>query len=138
MPLTIQEAIETQFLDTAHYDVVLEFTSGYEGVLNSLAVHNARDLIPFTYVKGELKTPEYTMDVYVTEEQDRFLQALYEATMHPGFVDQRYPVYVSWGIVSNTQYMHTVKCYLSEYTPPDSVDFKSAEILSATLVLRAI
>lgn len=138
MGLSIQDAIDTVFLDTAHYDVELKFTSGFEGGLNNLVVRNAGNLTPFTYVDGELKTPEYDIEVYVTAKQDKLLRELYLLTMHPGYVDQRYPIYISWGSITDTTYTSTVKCYLSSYAPPESVDFTSADILNAKFTLRAI
>lgn len=137
MGLSIQDSIDTAYIDTAHYNVSLEFSIGFE-ILDRLTIHNASNLMPFTYVDGDLKTPEYTIETYVTAMQDRQLQQLYAITMHPGYVDLRYPVLVSWGHPIDEQYIHQVKCYLSSYTPPDSVNFSNAEMLSSTLVLRAI
>lgn len=124
-------------MDTAHFDVELRFHGGYE-MLNKLVVHNASDLIPFTYVDGELKTPEFKVEVYATSAQDRELQRLYSVTKHPRYVDLRYPISVSWGRIGDTRYTQSFDCYLAEYTPPDSIDYSTASILSATLVLRAI
>lgn len=136
MALTIQDAIDTVFLDTAHYDVQFTFPSGYES-LNTLVVHNAGGLVPFTYVEGHLKTPEYTIEVYVTAKQDKLLQDLYTNTMHPGYIDQRYPISIAWGH-TDKQYTHQYKCYLASYVPPEAVDYSSANILSAVLTLRVI
>lgn len=138
MALSIQDSIDTVFLDTVHYDVVLRFPKGYAGGLDSIVVHNVSDLTPFTYVDGELKTPVFTIETYVTAKQDKLLQALYSNTMHPGYVDLRYPVRISWGNISSADYSNTFECYLSSYKPPESVDFESTNILSAEFTLRAI
>lgn len=137
MGITVQEAIDTVYMDTAHYDVVLSFPSGYED-LNNLAVYSAKNLVPFTVVNGKLETQEFTIEAYVTAKHDRLLQALYLSTVHTRYIDQRYPVMVYWGNTSDVQYTNQVECYLANYTPPESVDFKNSEILNATLVLRAI
>lgn len=142
--LKVTDLMDTVFYDTAHFDVQLHFNGGYEA-LDKIAINNAQDLIPFTFVKGELTTPEYTVEAYVTPAQDKLLKALYSATMHPKYVDQRYPIEIAWGYIKNGdssqmdgQFSNLAKCYLSEYTPPSDIDYSDAKIFSVSLVLRVI
>lgn len=134
--LTVQSAIDTTFLDTMHYDVQCNFTNGFEELNEtSLVITNVSGLRPFIIKDGSLQTPEFTLEAYVTVRQDELLQELYKATIHPNYVDLRYPVEVSWGYLKDSK---LYSCYLLEYEPPDSVNYSSAEILSAKMTLRVI
>lgn len=132
--LSVQQAIDTTFLDTAHFDVECKFPRGFDE-LNRLAISDVGGLRPFLISDGELKTPEFTVEAYVTNRQEMLLRDLYMATVHPGYIDERLPITLMWGHADNpTQ----VKCYLADYEPPDSVSYKDAEILNVKLTLRAI
>lgn len=132
--LTVQAAIDTTFLDTVHYDAECVFTNGYEE-LSKLVITNVSGLRPFIIKDGDLQTPEFTVEAYVTARQELLLEELYKATIHPSYVDLRYHIDFMWG---HTDKPKLFSCYLSEYEPPDSVDYKSADILSVKLTLRAI
>ena len=132
--LSVQQAIDTTFLDTAHFDAECKFPRGFDE-LNRLAISDAGGLRPFLISDGALKTPEFTVEAYVTNRQEMLLRDLYMATVHPGYIDERLPIILMWGHADNpTQ----VKCYLADYEPPDSVSYKDAEILNVKLTLRAI
>lgn len=132
--MLITDSIENEYLDNAHYDIVCAFPRAYAG-LDAIAVTSGSGFTPSIITDGELKTPEFSLTCIVTAAQDRLLQELYEATVHPGYVDLRYPVEVSWGPVG---YRLTRKCYLKSYTPPDRVEYRQASILEVTLTLRSI
>lgn len=134
--LTVQQAIDTTFLDTAHFDAECRFPRGFDG-LDRLAISKADGLRPFILSDGKLKTPEFTVEAYVTLKQHKLLQALYEATVHPGYIDERFPILLQWGDPSDKDHPQR-ECYLADYTPPESVSYKEAEILSVKLTLRAI
>ena len=102
-----------------------------------MAMTNVGGLRPFIMTDGELKTPEFTVEAYVTLKQHKLLQDLYMATVHPGYIDERLPVVLMWGDPSDNEHPQIV-CYLSDYQPPDSIDYKSADVLSVKLVLRQI
>lgn len=134
--LTVQSAIDTTFLDTAHFDAECSFPGGFEA-LNKLAISDAGGLRPFLISNGELKTPEFTVEAYVTLKQHKLLETLYLSTVHPGYIDERYPIVFSWGNPADDEHPQ-MKCYLADYEPPESVSYKNAEILSVKLTLRAI
>ena len=132
--LSVQQAIDTTFLDTAHYDAECLFPRGFDD-LNKLAISDVGGLRPFVISDGELKTPEFTVEAFVTNKQELLLRELYTATVHPGYIDERLPITLMWGHADNpTQ----VKCYLANYEPPESVSYKDANILNVKLTLRAI
>lgn len=136
MPLTVESAYKTEFLDTAHYDVVLDF-SGIHGFteLNDIVVADADGLVPFVIVDGELKTQTFSFTCYVTERQEALLRSLYTNTVHTAYIDQRYPISVSWGHGSAPV---TKSCYISAYEPPIKVDYSKADILGVSFSLRPI
>lgn len=134
MALSVQEAIDTTYLDTAHYNVTCEFTGGFEE-LNRIVIKEASNLVPFYVVDGALKTPEITIKAIVTARQEYLLRRLYLSTVHNKYIDQRYPIHVSWGYPKLDNYGD---CYLSKYTPPDSVNYTNAEILEVEFNLRVI
>lgn len=134
--LSVQQAIDTTFLDTAHFDAECKFPRGFDE-LNRLAISDVGGLRPFLISDGELKTPEFTVEAYVTLKQHKLLQNLYLATVHPGYIDERLPVVLVWGDPLDKEHPQ-VACYLAEYEPPESVSYKDAEILSVKLTLRAI
>lgn len=134
MPLSVQSAIDTTFLDNAHYDVSLKFPSGYEP-LDGMPVAEADGLVPFVIVDGELKTQTFSITCYVTERQEALLRSLYTNTVHTAYIDQRYPISVSWGHGSATV---TKSCYISAYEPPTKVDYSKADILGVSFSLRPI
>ncbi len=135
MALTVMEAVDTTYLDTAHYDVTLKFPTGYE-ILNDVTVKEASGLIPFVYTGDALKTQEFRLTCIVTNEQEALLRNLYVTTNHPGYTDLRYPIWITWGHPENG--IPYKECYLAEYEPPDSVNYTSADILDVTMVLRVI
>lgn len=132
--MLITDSIESEYLDNAHYDIVCAFPRAYAG-LDSIVITGGSGLTPSIIADGELKTPEFSLTCIVTATQDRMLQELYEATVHPGYVDMRYPVGVTWGPPT-----HRLRreCYLKSYVPPDRVEYRSASILEVTLTLRSI
>lgn len=134
MALSVQEAIDTTYLDTAHYDTVCEFPRGFES-LNSIVIKEAGGLVPFVIVDGSLKTQEATITAIVTAEQENLLRQLYRLTVHPNYIDQRYPILLTWG---HPDKKIQLNCYLSNYKAPDSVNYGQAEILDVDLTLRAI
>lgn len=134
MPLSVQSAIDTTFLDTAHFDVSLKFPSGFED-LDEMPVSDADGLVPFVVVDGNLKTQEFGLTCLVTERQEALLRVLYAYTIHPAYVDQRYPISISWGHGSASV---TMDCYLAAYEPPTKVSYSSAEFLTVSLTLRPI
>ena len=135
MALTVEEAINTTYLDTAHYDVVCQFKArGFEE-LDNIVIKEVSGLVPFYVVKGELKTPEITIKAIVTAKQEYLLRRLYLLTVHNKYIDQRYPINVRWGYPEMENYGD---CYLSDYVPPDSVNYTNAEILEVEFTLRAI
>ena len=134
--LTVQDAIDTTFLDTVHFDAECTFPRGFED-LNKLAITNVSGLRPFIITNGELKTPEFTIEAYVSLKQHKLLQDLYMATVHPSYIDERWPVVFMWGDPSDDDHPQ-VACYLSDYQPPESIDYKSADVLPVKLVLRQI
>lgn len=134
--LSVQQAIDTTFLDTAHFDAECKFPSGFDE-LNKLAISDVGGLRPFILTDGQLKTPEFTVEAYVTLNQHKLLQDLYMATVHPGYIDERFPITLAWGDPADKEHPQ-VACYLADYEPPDSVSYKDAEILSVKLTLRAI
>lgn len=134
MPLSVQSAIDTTFLDTAHFDVSLKFPSGYE-LLDGMPVSGADGLVPFIIVDGTLKTQTFGITCYVTESQEALLRALYASTVHTSYIDQRYPISVSWGHGSATV---TKSCYMSSYEPPSKVNYSQASILEVSFSFRPI
>lgn len=150
MSFNLTDTLTTTFLDTTRFEVTLSFPKGYNNC-DTIVVHSAEGLTPFTYIDGELKTFEATVSAYVTPTQNKYLEKLYKDTMHPGYVDQRYPISLSWGLPESLysiedstkakfkdEYVTTKACYLSNYVPPTSIDYGSAEILSVELTLREI
>lgn len=137
MPLTVESAYKTEFLDTAHYDVVLDF-SGIPGFneLKDIVVVDADGLVPFIIVDGELKTQTFSFTCYVTERQEALLRTLYTNTVHTAYIDQRYPISVSWGHGSAS--VTPLSCYMSAYVPPTKVDYSKADILGVSFSLRPI
>lgn len=132
--MKITDSIKNEFLDNAHYDIECAFLGEY-AKLDGIVIAGGSGLIPFVLRDGELKTQEFVLTCIVTAEQDKLLQKLYSNTMHPGYVDQRYPVSVSWGHISAR---HSRSCYLKAYNPPDQLNFRDASILEVTLTLRPI
>ena len=132
--LTVQSAIDTTYVDTAHYDAECSFPNGFEE-LNTLTIAKVGGLRPFVIADGQLKTQEFTVEAIVTMRQESLLRALYEATIHPGYTDLRFPIVFMYGHAASPL---QIKCYLSEYNAPEDVDYKSADILDVKLTLRAI
>lgn len=132
--LTVQSAIDTTFLDTAHYDAECSFPGGYEE-LNKLAITEISGLNPFIIDDGTLKTQEFTVEAHVTQRQESLLRSLYTSTVHVNYIDERYPITFMWGHPDMPTQM---KCYLSNYEAPESVSYVDAKILSVKLTLRAI
>lgn len=133
--LTIRSAIDTTYLDTSHFDVECSFPKPAFEDLDKLTISDVDGLRPFIMDGGQLKTQEITVSAHVSNRQELLLRTLYTLTVHPGYIDLRYPVIVTWGHKDNPVQL---QCYLSNYVPPDSVNYKDAEILSVKLTLRAI
>lgn len=135
--LTVQSAIDTTFLDVAHYDATCVCNvSGFEEISN-IAISDVSGLRPFVISDGSLKTPEFTVTAYVTLKQDKLLQDLYMATVHPGYIDERFPIIFMWGDIADNSHPQ-VSCYLANYSPPDNVNYRSADLLPVRLTLRQI
>ena len=134
MPLTVQSSIDTTFLDTVHFDVSCKFPPGYE-ILDDIVIFDTGGLRPFVLNDGVLKTQVFTISAYITGRQDFRLWELYRATMHPSYIDMRYPIILRWGPAENPE---TKECYLYEYNPPEGVDYKSPELLGVKLTLKPI
>lgn len=132
--MLIADSVKSEFLDNAHYDIECAFFGEY-AKLNGLVIESGAGFTPFVLKDGSLKTQEFTLTCIVTAEQDSLLQKLYAATVHPAYIDQRYPVQVSWGHISAR---HSKSCYLKVYDPPSQFSFSDASILKVTLVLRPI
>lgn len=132
--MLISDSIKTTYQDNARYDVALSFDGEYTA-LSTIAVSGAKGLTDLLIRDGEMKTPEYDIEAYVTEAQDKLLHNLYRATVHTSYTDLRYPIHLSWGAPDNRHY---AECYLADYTPATDVDFGSAQLLSVTLTLRPI
>lgn len=145
MSFKLTDTIKTTYIDTARYDIKCSFKEPFNE-LDNITIHRSQGLTPFTYVEGTLKTPEYTIEAYVTPKQDVLLKELYSSTMHPEYVDIQYPVTLTWGLDSDMYkddenlkyYINTKQCYLCNYTPPTSIDYSIATILSVSLVLRVL
>lgn len=133
--MLITDSIKTEYLDNAHYDIECAFSPASYEKLNAITIVSGSGLVPYVLSNGELKTQEFQLTCIVTAEQDKLLQKLYAATMHPGYVDERYPIRISWGHVSARI---RKSCYLKAYNPPESVDYASPALLQATLTLRPI
>lgn len=135
MPLLIEDSIDTTFLDTAHYDIRCQFPrNGFES-LDKIVIKEAGGLVPFVYTGDELKTQEFMVTAIVTHEQDGLLRELFKFTVHPGYIDERYPIHVTWG---HRNVPVSKDCYLASYKTPESINYSSAEILTVELTLRVI
>lgn len=149
----LESVIGTQYLDNGNYDVFVKLPAPYDGGPNSLLVFEVSGANAFLINNGQMQTPELTISAYVTKQQDALLRHLYAATVHPGYIDQRYPITVEWGDVSNSPFarpaanvdglldeagMDAYSFYLASYTPPDNVSFTSGSLLSVSMVLRLI
>lgn len=132
--MLITDSIENEYLDNAHYDIGCAFPKAY-AKLDTIVISGGSGLNPFVLTSEGLRTQEFTLTCIVTSEQDQLLQKLYAATMHPGYVDERYPIEISWGHPSARA---KKSCYLKAYTPPGQVSYGSAAILEVTLTLRPI
>lgn len=135
MALLVDSLIQTTFMDVAHYDVVCDFPNGYKD-LNSIVITDASGLRPFIISDGKLQTQVISIDAYATPSQDTALRSLYRATVHPNYIDQRYPVRVTWGHTGEKK--TTLICYLSDFMSPEKVNYTKADLLPTTLILRAI
>ena len=149
----LESVIETQYLDNGNYDVFVKIPAPYDGGPNSLLVESINGANAFLIENGQMHTPELTITAHVTKKQDSLLRHLYAATVHPGYIDQRYPIRVEWGDVSkmpfarpavdadgllNSAGLDAYEFYLASYTPPSSVTFSSAAMLPVSMVLRLI
>lgn len=149
----LEEVIATQYLDTGNYDVFIKLPDPYDAGPGSLLVSNMSGANAFLIQDGAMKTPELSIQAHVTKKQDSLLRHLYAATVHPGYIDQRYPIRVEWGDVSRNKFalpafkddglldvagMNAYEFYLASYIPPDNVDFTAANLLPVSMVLRLI
>lgn len=149
----LESVIETQYLDNGSYDVFVKIPAPYDGGPNSLLVSEIVGGNAFLIDNGQMHTPELTITAYVTKQQDSLLRHLYAATVHSGYIDQRYPIKVEWGDISNSPFakpignvdglldesgMDAYDFYLASYTPPGNVSFSSGSLLPVSMVLRLI
>ena len=149
----LESVIETQYLDNGNFDVFVKLPAPYDGGPNSLLVESINGANAFLMENGQMHTPEITISAHVTKKQDSLLRHLYAATVHPAYIDQRYPIKVEWGDVSAMPFANPAAdvdgllddsgldshdFYLAAYTPPNSVNFASATMLPVSLVLRLI
>lgn len=149
----LDTVIGTQYLDNGNYDVYIKLPDSFDGGPGSLLVESIGGANAFLVQAGNMKTPELTITAHVTKKQDSLLRHLYAATVHPGYIDQRYPIRVEWGDVSagefampasdtdgllDSQGHDTHEFYLAAYTPPENVNFQAANLLPVSMVLRLI
>lgn len=133
--MLLEDSWNNEYLDNAHYDIAVRVIPRDYAKLDDIVVTSASGLNPFVLADGNLKTQEFTLTCIVTAEQDQLLQKLYGATVHPAFIDLRYPVEVSWG-PAQAKIQRT--CYLKAYAPPSQVHYDNPSILEVTLTLRVI
>ena len=149
----LESVIGTQYLDNGNFDVSLRLPDPFDGGPGSLLISGIHGANAFLVGENGMKTPEITITAHVTKKQDSLLRHLYIATVHPGYIDQRYPIHVAWGDVSKMPFARPASdadgllndagvdahnFYLASYTPPESVDFGSGVMLPVSLVLRLI
>lgn len=149
----LESVIETQYLDNGNFDVFIKLPDSYDGGPASLLVDNVSGLNAFLVDGNTMRTPEVTVTAYVTKKQDSLLRHLYAATVHPGYIDQRYPIRLEWGDVSKREFarsssdtdgllddtgMEAHEFYLASYKPPEQVQFDRGNMHSVSLVLRMI
>ena len=149
----LESVIETQYLDNGNFDVFIKLPDPYDGGPASLLVDNVTGLNAFLVDGNTMRTPEVTVTAYVTKKQDSLLRQLYTATVHPGYIDQRYPIRLEWGDVSKKEFarpasdadgllddtgMEAHEFYLASYKPPEQVQFDRGNMHSVSLVLRMI
>lgn len=149
----LESVIATQYLDNGNFDVSLRLPDPFDGGPGSLLISSIHGANAFLVGDNGMKTPEITITAHVTKKQDSLLRHLYVATVHPGYIDQRYPIKVEWGDVSGMPFAKPVSdadgllndagvdahdFYLASYTPPESVNFAQGEMLSVSMLLRLI
>ena len=149
----LETVVGTQYLDNGNFDVFVKFPDPFDGGPGSLLISSVQGANAFLVGDNGLKTPELSITAYVTKKQDSLLRHLYVATVHPGYIDQRYPVRVEWGDVSSAEFARPAlqedgllnesgvdahDFYLASYSPPSSTDFSRSEMLPVSLVLRLI
>lgn len=149
----LETVIGTQYLDNGNYDVYVKLPDPFDAGPGSLLIESVTGTNPFLVQGGSMKTPELTITAHVTKKQDSLLRHLYAMTVHPGHIDQRYPVLVEWGDVSACEFAkpaidnegllnesgrNASAFYLSAYLPPDNIDFKTPNLLPVSMVLRLI
>lgn len=149
----LETVVGSQYLDNGNFDVFIKLPDPYDGGPGSLLVERIDGANAFLVKGGTMRTPELTITAHVTKKQDSLLRQLYTQTVHPGYIDQRFPVRVEWGDVSATPYakptsnadgilnesgVNAYEFYLAEYTPPDSVTFATPNFLPVSMVLRLI
>lgn len=149
----LESVIENQYLDNGNFDVFIKLPDSFDGGPGSLLVSGIQGANAFLVGDNGMKTPEVTITAHVTKKQDSLLRHLYVATVHPGYIDQRYPITVEWGDVSKMPFAKPASdadgllndagvdahaFYLASYTPPESVNFAQGEMLPVSMVLRLI
>lgn len=149
----LESVIETQYLDNGNFDVFVKLPAPYDGGPNSLLIESINGANAFLIEGGQMRTPEITITAHVTKKQDSLLRHLYAATVHPSYIDQRYPIKVEWGDTSSAPYaspasdadgllgdsgLDAYLFYLASYTPPSNVSFGAATMLPVSMVLRLI
>lgn len=149
----LESVIGTQYLDNGNFDVSLGLPDSFDGGPGSLLISGIYGATAFLVGNNGMKTPEITISAHVTKKQDSLLRHLYIATVHPGYIDERYPIRVEWGDVSKMPFakpasdadgllndagVDAYDFYLASYIPPESVEFVSGVMLPVSLVLRLI
>lgn len=149
----LESVIETQYLDNGNFDVFIKLPASYDGGPASLLVENVNGLNAFLVDGDSMRTPEITVSAYVTKKQDSLLRHLYTATVHPGYIDQRYPIRLEWGDTSKMEFarpaadvdgllddtgMEGHEFYLASYKPIEQVTFDRGNMHPVSLVLRMI
>lgn len=149
----LETVVAAQYLDNGNFDVFVRLPDPYDGGPGSLLISGIDGANAFLVGANGIRTPEITITAHITKKQDSLLRQLYVATVHPSYIDQRYPIHVEWGDVSKGQFarpetdddgllndsgVNAYDFYLASYTPPTNVDFGSASLLPVSLGLRLI
>lgn len=149
----LETVIRSQYLDNGNFDVFIKVPDPFDGGPGSLLVQGIDGANAFLVGENGMRTPEITITALVTKKQDSLLRQLYVATVHPGYIDQRYPIHVEWGDSSGMPYarplsdadgvlndsgVDSYSFYLKSYIPPNGVNFNAPTLLPVSMVLRLI
>ena len=140
--------LHTEYVDSAHLHVEVAIPSPFADPDKSAFVvteaSNIEDFIVGS--NGSLRTPEITIKAIVTIGQYQRLRDLYIVTNPPGYVDEDYPVKVSFyhgdygsdSNRSNVSSEETHDYYLKELEGVDGLQYSNATISEVSLTLRRI